>query len=188
MNRLLRHGLRVLVVLMLACGGLLAWQLHDFWRLSTIERQLAAARTEPAAGAPPSPEYALARAQAVLRTNGPRASDIALDLYRQVESEGSDSLRLIARYDTANLYLRQAQDETARGEPGRAVPLVELAKGIYRGLLKDDGLQWDLRYNLERAVRLLPEDDPDAGDLIQAAPEQTESAPTTMRGTSMGLP
>jgi mxaK protein len=136
----------------------------------------------------PSAEFALARAQAVVRRGGTRVGDAALDLYRQVEAEGSPELRRIARYDTANLYLRQAQDELARGEPGRAVPLIELAKGIYRGLLRDDASEWDVRYNLERAIRLLPEEDPDATELIQAAPENMESAPTTMRGTSMGMP
>jgi mxaK protein len=188
MNRVLRRILLSLVALMLFCTSLLAWQLYDYWRLSRLEQQIAAARSQAATKDAPTPEYALARAQAVLRTGGARAGDTALDLYRQVESEGSQYLRRIARYDTANLYMRQAQEEIGRGEPGRAVPLIELAKGIYRGLLRDDPLQWDLRYNLERAVRLLPEEDPEASQLIQAAPENMESAPTTMRGTSMGLP
>ncbi len=188
MNRVLRRILLALVVLMLFCASLLAWQLYDYWRLGRLEQQLAAARSQAAAKDAPTPEYALARAQAVLRTGGPRASDTALDLYRQVESEGSQSLRRIARYDTANLYMRQAQEEMARGEPGRAVPLIELAKGIYRGLLRDDPAQWDLRYNLERAIRMLTEEDPEASDLVREAPENMESAPTTMRGTSMGLP
>lgn len=188
MNRILRRVLLSLVALMLLCVSLLSWQLYDYWRLSRLEQQLAVARSQAAAKDAPTPEYALARAQAILRIGGARATDTALDLYRQVESEGSQSLRRIARYDTANLYMRQAQEEMARGEPGRAVPLIELAKGIYRGLLKDDPSQWDLRYNLERAVRLLPEEDPDASELIQAAPENMENAPTTMRGTSMGLP
>jgi mxaK protein len=188
MNRLLRRVLQALQALMLVCAGLLAWQLHDYWRLDRTERELAAARLDASAVSFPSAEFALARAQTVVRRGGTRAGDAALDLYRQVEAEGSPELRRIARYDTANLYLRQAQDELARGEPGRAVPLIELAKGIYRGLLSDDASEWDVRYNLERAIRLLPEEDPDATELIQAAPENMESAPTTMRGTSMGMP
>jgi len=188
MNGILRRVLRALSLLVLACTFLLGWQFYDYWRLERVERQVAAARSDLAAASSPSPEFALARAQVVVRQGGARSGDIALDLYRQVEAEGSPALRRIARYDTANLYMRQAQEELARGEPGRAVPLIELAKGIYRGLLKDDASEWDLRYNLERAVRLLPEDDPDASELIQAAPENMESAPTTMRGTSMGLP
>ena len=130
----------------------------------------------------------LARAQVLVRERGPGAGDAALELYRQVEAEGSEVLRRIARYDTANLYMRQAQQEIERGDSARAVPLIELAKGIYRGLLREEPADWDLRYNLERAVRILPEEDPDAADMIPAVPENSERAPTTMRGTSLGLP
>lgn len=188
MNRLLRRGLIALVVLMVACAALLAWQLVDYTRLSRQQQELAAARTAAPLGAAAGPAARLARAQVLVRDRGAGAGEAALDLYRQVEAEGSERLRRIARYDTANLYLRQAQQDIERGEPARAVPLIELAKGIYRGLLREDPEDWDLRYNLERAVRLLPEEDPDAQEMIQAAPENSELAPTTMKGTSMGMP
>jgi mxaK protein len=188
MNLLLRRCLRTLVLLMLVCAGLLAWQLVDYWRLSRLERELAAVRTAAATPEAASAAAALARAQVLVREGGPGAGDAALELYRQVEAEGSMVLRRIARYDTANLYMRQAQQEIDRGESARAVPLIELAKGIYRGLLREEPADWDLRYNLERAVRILPEEDPDAADMMQAAPENSERAPTTMRGTSLGLP
>jgi mxaK protein len=187
MNLLLRRCLRTLVLLMLVCAGLLAWQLVDYWRLSRLERELAAVRTA-ATPETASAAAALARAQVLVREGRPGSGDAALELYRQVEAEGSVVLRRIARYDTANLYMRQAQQEIDRGESARAVPLIELAKGIYRGLLREEPADWDLRYNLERAVRILPEEDPDAADMMQAAPENSERAPTTMRGTSLGLP
>jgi mxaK protein len=188
MNRILRRCLSLLLVAMLACAALLAWQLVDYWRLARLEQQLAAARSSASAPLPGAAAAALARAQVLVRERGAGAGDAALELYRQVEAGGSESLRRIARYDTANLYMRQAQQEMERGEKGRAVPLIELAKGIYRGLLRADPDDWDLRYNLERAVRMLPEEDPDAAELIPAAPENAERAPTTMRGTSLGLP
>ena len=188
MNRLLRRCLSVLLVLMLGCAALLAWQLVDWWRLSRLEQQIAAARSSTSSSLPAGAATALARAQVLVRERGAAAGDAALELYRQAESGGSEVMRRIARYDTANLYMRQAQQEIERGEQGRAVPLIELAKGIYRGLLREEADDWDLRYNLERAVRLLPEEDPDAADLIPAQPENAERAPTTMRGTSLGLP
>jgi mxaK protein len=188
MNRILRRCQLALTALTVLCACLLAWQLLDYWRLARLERQLAAARVNAARVDLPTPEARLARAQVLVRRGGAPAAEAALELYRQVEAEGGESLRRIARFDTANLYLRQAQQEAGRGEPARAVPLIELAKGIYRGLLKDDPSDWDLRYNLERASRMLPEDDPDAVDPIQAVPENAERAATTMRGTSMGLP
>jgi mxaK protein len=187
-NRILRHSLRVLTAMIVVCIVLLTWQLFEYRRLTQVEQQLAKARSSATLAQEAGPEAKLARAQLLARTGGTGPADVALDLYRQVEAEGGESLRRLARFNTANLYLRQALAETAGGERGRAVPLIELAKGIYRTLLRDDPADWDLRYNLERALRLLPEEDPDAADLIQAAPENMDSAPTTLKGTSMGLP
>ena len=54
-------------------------------------------------------------------------------------------------------------------------------------VLREDVAQWDARYNLERAQRLLP--DPDEADPSAAqAPHNAERAATTMRGYSPGLP
>lgn len=187
-NRRLRRCLRILAGLVVLAAAMLAWQLLDYTRELRQERQLALARSDAPAAELQTPAMRLARAQVLVNGLGADAAEAALDLYREVEAEGGESLRRLARYDTANLYIRQSQEEVARGEPGRAVPLIELAKGIYRGLLRDDPSDWDLRYNLERAVRLLPEADPDAQDLVPAAPESAEIAPTTARGTSMGMP
>ena len=88
MNLLLRRCLRTLVLMMLLCAGLLAWQLVDYWRLSGLERELAAVRTAP----PPATASAaavLARAQVLVRERGPGAGDAALELYRQVEAEAA---------------------------------------------------------------------------------------------------
>ena len=190
MNRNLRRCLRTLVGLIVVVAGLLVWQAFVHWQLVRMERQLVAARTATSTPELPTPATRLARAQVLVNGANANAAEAALDLYRQVEAEGSEPLRRIARYDTANLYMRQAQGEAkaANGEAGRSVPLIELAKGIYRGLLKETPADWDLRYNLEQAIRMLPEDDPEAEELNQAAPENMENAPTTMRGTSMGMP
>jgi mxaK protein len=72
-------------------------------------------------------------------------------------------------------------------QPGLAIPLLELAKEGYREVLRHDPGQWDARYNLERAQRLLP--DPDES-LVEPADgrRDAERAVTTMRGYSPGLP
>ena len=73
-------------------------------------------------------------------------------------------------------------------QPGQAIALIELAKELYRDVLRADPQHWDARYNLDRAQRLLP--DPD--EAPEAAPPDThrdaERAATTMRGYSPGLP
>ena len=114
------------------------------------------------------------------------AYDTALQRYRPLQ--GDSKLGQAARYNSANLLLRQALVVRAGAQPGQAIALIELAKEMYRDVLRDEPQHWNARYNLERAQRLLP--DPD--EALDAAPPQTpraaERAATTMRGYSPGLP
>jgi mxaK protein len=63
-----------------------------------------------------------------------------------------------------NMTLRQGMPEGNKGngagaaETNLALPMIELAKKHYRDLLRVDASQWDARYNLERALRLAPEE------------------------------
>ncbi|MBS0448912.1 MAG: MxaK protein [Proteobacteria bacterium] len=111
--------------------------------------------------------------------------DAALNAYRALQSD--PRLGHAARYNSANLLVRQAVVVRQGLQPGQAIPLLELAKESYRDVLRDDPGDWDARYNLERAQRLLP--DPDEAD--DEAPEPShnrERAATTMRGYAPGLP
>jgi mxaK protein len=83
--------------------------------------------------------------------------------------------------------MRQALEVRAGDQPGQAIPLIELAKEVYREVLRNDPGHWDARYNLERAQRLLPDPD-EAEDAPAAAKRDAERAVTTMRGYSPGLP
>ena len=108
--------------------------------------------------------------------------DAALALYRGLQAD--PALGSAARFNSANILMRQAG---AAAQPGQAIALLELAKEVYRELLRHDPDHWDARYNLERAQRLLPDvatEDPVATE----APKDRERAATTMRAQSMGLP
>lgn len=132
------------------------------------------------AGLPREVQFAQAHAQAA---SG--ALDAALTRYRALQDD--TPLGLAARYNSANLLLRQAAELQASPQPGQAVPLIELAKEMYRDLLRTAPNHWDARYNLERAQRLLP--DPEEIELAPADSKQdAERAATTMRGYSPGLP
>jgi len=127
-------------------------------------------------------EMRFARAHA-LSTRG--ESEAAQTAYRSLQAD--TPLGQAARFNSANSLVRQAQQERAGAQAGQAVPLLELAKETYREVLRLDPTQWDARYNLERAQRLLPDPEEDDGPPA-TAPNNAERAATTMRGVSQGLP
>ena len=92
-----------------------------------------------------------------------------------------------ARFNSANLLLRQGVALQRSAQPGQALAFIELAKEGYRELLRQDPGNWPARYNLERAQRLVP-DPEEVDDEPAAASRAAERAATTMRGYSAGLP
>lgn len=122
-------------------------------------------------------------AQAYAQATAGVADDAALKGYRSLQDT---PLAQHARFNSANLLMRQAIALRATPQPGQAIPLIELAKATYREVLRQDPHDWDARYNLERAQRLLP--DPDDAEAPAMLPRSAERAATTMRGYSAGLP
>lgn len=132
------------------------------------------------ADAPARLRFAHAQAQAA---GG--AEDAALREYGSLQEDAE--LGNAARYNAANLLMRQAIALREREQMGQSLALVELAKEHYREVLRRDPQDWPARYNLERAQRLVP--DPEEGDEEAAGPRRNaERAVTTMRGFSPGLP
>lgn len=142
----------------------------------------AAQAAEPGLGLAEPPQLRLARALAWAAAD----DDRALALYHPLQ-QGRGALAQAARYNAANLLLRQGLALRAGPQPGQAIALIELAKQQYRAVLREHPLDWDARYNLERAQRLLAdpdEDEPEPGPGAQPS----ERAATTMRAFSPGLP
>jgi len=114
----------------------------------------------------------------------------ALTLYKQIPPDAPASLRIAARFNSANLHFREAVRMRESDNPAAAaqsLPLLELAKVGYREVLRDDPAHWDARYNLERTLRLAPEGDQPDEDAAPP-PLNNERAATTMKGFTMGLP
>ncbi|MDM0073292.1 MxaK protein [Variovorax sp. J2P1-59] len=176
-----RRRTRVVLVLLAvvavaaAIDGAHAWRQHR-WNEAIVSGPLPAQGQD----APVQVQFAQAHA---LAASG--ADEAALHLYRSLEDDSP--LGQAARYNSANLLMRQAVVVQAGAEPGKAIALIELAKEIYRDVLRVDAQHWDARYNLERAQRLLP--DPDELDVVPPETRRdAERAATTMRGHSPGLP
>jgi mxaK protein len=110
----------------------------------------------------------------------------AVALYRDVAQARPD-LAGVALYDAANALMREGERIVARGDWLGARPLLELAKETYREALRVDPGQWDARYNLERALRLAPEQEDAPADPLPMGGESERSV-TTMRAFTLGLP
>lgn len=176
-----RRRTRVVLAVLAAATVAAAVDGVHLWRQRQWNEAIAADPPQPGGGASPAElQFAWAHAHAA---SG--AHEEALNRYRALQ--GDAPLGQAARYNSANVLMRQAIAVRAGTQPGQAIPLIELAKETYREVLRHDPGQWDARYNLERAQRLLP--DPEDTPIEAAAPDRAaERAVTTMRGYSPGLP
>lgn len=129
----------------------------------------------------PIPEAKLARAVALAKAD----YDGALGSYKGIIQGSREDLRRIALYDLGNLHLRQALQVGLEDE-SQSLPLLELAKQSYRDLLRRDPGNWDARYNLERTLRLAPEDDDTDEDA--GPPDPREHERSTIADPRMDLP
>ena len=81
----------------------------------------------------------------------------ALEIYNKIESRGSGMFQRAVRYNQADLYLRMASESGHNSQQDIATPLIELAKHLYRQLLREDSQHWPSKYNLESALKLQPD-------------------------------
>jgi mxaK protein len=174
-----RRTTRVVFVLGAVLLVAVAFEAAMLWRDAARNALIAGAQA-PAESDVPELRFARAHAQAA---SG--AAEAALNGYRALQAD--PRLGAAARYNSANLLLRQAIELRDGAQPGQALPLIELAKEQYRELLRGHPQDWNARYNLERAQRLLP-DPEDVEREATAAPRERERAATTMRAQTLGLP
>ena len=155
-------------------------QVQHAWR---INNELSAAARSPKMSPDKlSPEGRLTRAVALANLD----YDAALAAFKAIIQSNREDLGRVALYDLGNLNLHQAIKAEAADE-SQSLPLAELAKQSYRDLLRRDPYDWDARYNLERALRLAPEDEDDTDDANSPA-DPREHERTTIADPRMDLP
>lgn len=103
-----------------------------------------------------SPSVQLARAVYFVRHE---RYDDALELLDLLETRGDAAFRADVYYNQGNLQLIQALDRVEKSEIDQARVYAELAKEAYRRALLLAPGHWDAKYNLEVAMRLMPEMD-----------------------------
>jgi len=131
------------------------------------------------------PELRLARA---LYLKQKHRYDEALSTLSLIMEQGDQAFRAKVRYNLGNLYLQQAMNHVETMKMNEALPLVDLAKQAYRQALALDSQDWDSKYNLEVAMRLLPEMDRINSGNEEDPKKQATQLWTTVPGFPRGLP
>lgn len=179
----LNHKMRrtLWVALIFAAGAVFdGWQLA---RIHSWNRAISDGSVILLSGKLP-PQILFAQAYFLERANRHQE---ALILYQRVANESGGNLRAAAKFNSANLHLREVLSLRGTAAEAQVLPLTELAKEGYRQVLRADSHDWDAKYNLERALRLAPEGE-DADNTGLEPPPGMERAPTTMKGFTLGLP
>ena len=160
-----------------------AWQAMRLAQAGRVNQAIARA-ADPAAASPadlPEARFAHALALSAAGHYGP-----ALAAHKALLQGEQGPLRRAVLYNLGNLHLREA----LKNGPERALdalPLVELAKQSFRDALRADPADWDARYNLERALWLAPEVDPQV-DEDNVPPMARERTITTAPAIRSDLP
>lgn len=133
------------------------------------------------------PELQAARVHFLLRHD--RIED-AQQRVAEIKARGNANARLLAdlQYNLANAHLRAAIALIEHNRIDAATAFVGLAKDGYRAALTLDPGQWDTRYNLDVAMRLVRDFslvDPNPTQSTQEPPKQLW---TDLPGTPKGLP
>lgn len=146
--KLLRVGLLATLIISLLIMAFTAWQL---WRQSQIEAFVAAPQEFESIPDHPRAHFA----QGVYLVSQ-EETDAALEQFTLVLASLQGQWLPAAYFNRGNINLREAM--TMQGNDPRMIPLVELAKQDYRSALLQQPTFWDARFNLEVALRLVPED------------------------------
>ena len=149
----------------LAFAVLAAWSIWRLGEAETLNMAIAKSGVHRLDSALPEARFAYA-------VSLTRAKDTegAAKVYKALIQGDRADLKRAALYNLGNLHLREA---IALGGGSSTLPLLELAKQSYRDLLRDDPADWDARHNLERALWLAPELDPE--------PDEEDNVPTWER-------
>jgi mxaK protein len=182
-RRVIDIALRTIGVALAVALAVECWQLRS---ARQVNQQLAARLADPAPPAAPlgdDPRLWVAAARQVAQAG--RTAEAAA-LLRRAADASHGALRQVALYDLGNVYLRAALQMLDSGADASGLPLFELAKESYRAALMERPDLWDAKFNLELALRVAPDPDPDEAG---APPVLTgERAVTTMRAFTLGLP
>lgn len=137
-----------------------------------------------------SDEVLLARINELLRRDRFDEAYALLDAFSATAStQATDGVqRADAIYNIANYRIRQATEIIRKGDFDGATALVNIAKSEYRIALRQRPDSWDLKHNLDVAMRMvrdLPQSDSEPEEVPPDAPTRVW---TDLPGVPKGLP
>ncbi len=113
--------------------------------------------------------------------------DDAQAILSSTETRLPPGIRALALYNIANARTRLAAEHVRTGDIDGAAALINLAKSEYRLALKLDPTNWDIRYNLDIAMRVV-RDLPQADNPEITSPDAPTKLWTELPGVPKGLP
>jgi mxaK protein len=142
------------VVTLLACTAIAVWQAVLFWHARQDTRLMAdlAADMDREPGRHASARILLARANYLLRHE---RLEEAQNLGDAPTVRKAPAIRAAIYYNLANARLRMALPMLSRQQTDRALSLIGLAKEEYRHALRLTPGDWNIRYNLDYAMRMV---------------------------------
>lgn len=136
-----------------------------------------------AATAPP----ALLEARAAFLLKRGRIEE-AQPLLDQAATRADAATQVRMLYNMANARMRVAISAIEKGDFDKAIPFVSLAKSEYRSALRLDSGDWDAKYNLDIAMRLVRDLPQGVGEDEQKPLETPDKLWTDLPGVPKGLP
>ncbi len=132
-----------------------------------------------------SPALLDARAAFLLKRN---RIDEAQPMLDQAAVRADPTIRHRMLYNMANARMRAAIAAIGKGDYDKAIPLVALAKSEYRSSLRLDAADWDAKYNLDIAMRLVRDLPQAVGEDEEKPLETPQKLWTDLPGVPKGLP
>jgi mxaK protein len=175
----------LLLVASLAALAGTSWVLFDARRQNAVIQRLAGGEDIAIDSSQASDSVLLARARYLLARDRIDEAQTIADISA---ARSSPETRKALLYNLANARLRIAIEAIEQGALDKAIASVNLAKSAYRLALRIDPADWDAKFNLDIAMRLvrdLPQQDDSAEE---KSPEEPKQLWTDLPGIPKGLP
>jgi mxaK protein len=168
-------------IVLVGAGALLVWKQHT----NSLIRELRAGKNV-AVDAVSAPAALLeARASFLLTRDRIDEAQPLLD-QASLRASGAQQERML--YNMANTRMRASIKAIEQGNFDRATPLVALAKSEYRSALRLDPGNWDAKFNLDVAMRLVRDLPRAEGEDETGKDEPPAKLWTDLPGVPKGLP